>query len=67
VVLSQVGGYPFLDWPEQPGPDYYLVWRCDTPDGQYGHAGTTFTTSFTDSTGFTNSRRFYYVTSVCPW
>lgn len=67
VTLSQVGGFPFLDWSEPSGPSYYHVWRGSTPDGEYENAGTAFTTSFTDSTGFSSSRRFYYVTSVCPW
>lgn len=67
VTLSTVGGYPFLDWPELAEPSYYIVWRASASNGEFEHLGTTFVTYFTDSTGYSNPRRFYYVTSVCPW
>jgi hypothetical protein len=67
VVLTKVGGYPFLDWPELDGPAYYIVWKCATVNGDYEHAGTTVFTYFTDSTGYSSARRFYYVSAVCPW
>ena len=67
VTLSTVGGNPFLDWAEQTGPMYYIVWRSSTSDGAFEHLGTTFFTFFTDSTGYGSLRRFYQITSVCPW
>jgi hypothetical protein len=66
-VLTRVGGYPLLDWPELEGPTYYIVWQCNTVNGDYEHLGTTVFTYFTDSTGYSSSRKFYYVTSVCSW
>ena len=67
VTLSTVGGYPFLDWQELSGPYYYIVWQSNTSNGAFEHLGTTFVTYFIDSTGYSNARRFYQVTSVCPW
>lgn len=67
IVLTQVGGYPLLDWPELDGPAYYIVWASAAVDAPYDHLGTTVFTYFTDSTGFSGNRRFYYVTAVCPW
>lgn len=66
VILRTVGGYPFLDWSELTCPDQYIVWYCSTPDGTYEHLGTTPFTFFVDSTGYTQTSRFYKVTSVCP-
>ena len=67
VVLTRVGGYPFLDWPQLEGPMYYVVWQSNVMNGEYEHLGTTVFTYFTDSTGYAASRKFYYVTAVCPW
>ena len=67
VVISSIGGYPALDWPELTGPSYYIVWYCANENGVYDHLGTTFFTYFIDSTGYAGQRRFYKVTSVCPW
>jgi len=67
VVLMTIGGLPFLDWPEVSGPSYYVVWQCNSVDGEYEHLATTFLTYYQDSTGYVGSRRFYHVTSVCLW
>lgn len=67
VVLYTVGGYPMLDWPEVVGPSYFVVWSSFNAGGPYDHLGTTFFTFFVDSGGFTGPRKFYQVTSVCPW
>ncbi len=67
IVLTRVGGLPLLDWPELDGPAYYIVWSSAAVNGEYEHLGTTVFTYFTDSTGFSSARRFYYVTAVCPW
>jgi hypothetical protein len=67
VVLTAVGGYPFLDWPEAAGPSYFIVWQCPSLGGLWEHLGATFTTYFVDSTGFSGARKFYRVSAVCPW
>lgn len=67
VVITTVGGYPFLDWPELTGPSYYVVWQSGSMDGTWEHIGYTFDTFYTDSSGYSSARKFYRVTSVCPW
>ncbi|MFZ5433157.1 MAG: PPC domain-containing protein [Calditrichota bacterium] len=67
VVLTDLGGYPLLDWPQLVGPGYYIVWQANNLDGPWEHLGVTFQTYFIDSAGYASSRRFYNVTSVCPW
>lgn len=67
LVLGSSGGFPLLDWPQQTGPSYYVVWRANAVDGPFEHLGTTTQTFFIDSTGFTGTRRFYEVTAYCPW
>jgi hypothetical protein len=67
VVLTTIGGYPFLDWPEVPGPSYFIVWQTTSLSSDWEHLGVAFATYFVDSTGFAGTRKFYRVTSVCPW
>jgi len=67
IVLTTVGSYPLLDWPEMVGPSYYVVWQSPVMQGPFEHLGIAFQTYFVDSTGFTSTRKFYMVTSVCPW
>jgi hypothetical protein len=67
VVLETIGGYPALDWPEVAGPSYFVVWYSSSATGIYDHLGTTFYTYFIDSSGYVGQKRFYKVTSVCPW
>jgi len=67
VVLTTIGGYPFLDWPEVAGPSYFIVWQTTSLSGYWEHLGVTFTTYFVDSTGFAGTRKFYHVTAMCPW
>jgi hypothetical protein len=67
VVLTTIGGYPFLDWPEVAGPSYFIVWQTTSLSGFWEHLGVAFTTYFVDSTGFAGTRKFYRVTAVCPW
>ncbi len=67
LVLGRVGGLPFLDWPQVDGVSLFIVWNSNSPDGVYEHLGVTPQTFFTDSSGFTSPRRFYRVTSFCPW
>jgi hypothetical protein len=67
VVITAIGGLPFLDWPEVNGPMYYIIWQATNPDGPWEHLGTSFFTYYVDSLGFSASKRYYRVTSVCPW
>jgi hypothetical protein len=67
LIITSIGGYPALDWPELTGPAYYIVWYCASENGVYDHLGTTFFTYFIDSTGYSGLKRFYKVTSMCPW
>lgn len=67
VVLTTVGGLPFLDWPQIDGPSYFIVWQSNSVDGPWEHLDFSFATYYWDSTGYAGMRRFYRVTSVCPW
>jgi hypothetical protein len=67
VVLTTIGGYPFLDWPEVAGPSYFIVWQTTSLSGDWEHLGVAFTTYFVDSTGFAGTRKFYRVSAMCPW
>ncbi len=67
VVVTTIGGLPFLDWPQLDGPEYYIIWSASTPDGLYEHLGVSPVTYFADSTGYAAARKFYHVTSFCPW
>jgi len=67
LILGRVGDYPLLDWPQFTAPSYYVVWYALTADGPWEHLGTSLFTYFIDSTGFADTRRYYRVTSVCPW
>ncbi|MBU0509362.1 hypothetical protein KKH27_11075 [bacterium] len=67
VVLTEVGNLPLLDWPEFSTPDYYVIWHSPLAQGPWEHLGVSFLTYFIDSSGFTATRKFYKVTSVCPW
>jgi hypothetical protein len=67
IVLANIGGYPMLDWHELTGPTFYIVWIANYCQGPWEHLGTTTETFYIDSTGFVGSRKFYQVTSVCPW
>jgi hypothetical protein len=67
VVVTRVGVLPFLDWPDYSGPANYLVYSAPTPTGPWTMAGAPVFSYFTDSSGYTSQRKFYQVTSVCPW
>jgi hypothetical protein len=67
VTISTMGTYPFLDWPDFENPSYYVVWCANNPTGPFDHLGTTFYSFFVDSSGFSGSRKYYQVTSICPW
>jgi hypothetical protein len=67
VVLTTIGGYPFLDWPEVAGPSYFVVWQSTSLNGPWEHLGVAYATYFVDSSGYSGLRRFYQVTSCCPW
>jgi hypothetical protein len=67
VVITTIGGYPFLDWPQLAGPSYYVVWQSNSANGAWEHLGTTLLTFYCDSTGYAGARRFYQVTATCPW
>jgi hypothetical protein len=67
LIVTTIGGLPFLDWPQLTGPMYYIVWQAVSSDGPFEHLGTTVFTYFVDSLGFAAPRRFYQVTAVCPW
>jgi hypothetical protein len=67
IVLTTIGGYPFLDWPEVAGPSYFIVWQSTSLSGFWEHLGVAFTTYFVDSSGFSGTRKFYHVTAMCPW
>lgn len=68
MVLTTIGGYPFLDWPEVAGPSYFIVWQATSLSDFPEHLGVTFVTYFVDSiAGFSGTRKFYHVTAMCPW
>jgi hypothetical protein len=67
VVITMIGGLPFLDWPEIQGPSYYIIWQSNNSEGPWEHLGISFLTYYADSLGFTGNKRFYQVTSMCPW
>jgi hypothetical protein len=67
LALGTVGGYPFLFWEAVAGADLYIIWHSTDAIGEYEHIGTTAETFWTDSTGYSGTRRFYRVTAYCPW
>lgn len=67
VTVFTVGGYPFLDWPEQVGPTFWVIWCSNYVQGPYEHLGTTTQTFYVDSSGYVGARRYYRVTAECPW
>lgn len=67
LTLGTVGGYPFLFWEAVAGADFYIIWQSIDPDDAYEHVGTTTESYWTDSTGYSGTRRFYRVTAFCPW
>jgi hypothetical protein len=67
VVLLMVGGHPFLDWPQVPNAQYFIVEQCATQDGEFEHLGVALQTYYMDSSGYAGDQRFYRVRTVCPW
>ncbi|MBU1937175.1 pre-peptidase C-terminal domain-containing protein [bacterium] len=67
LTLATVDGYPFLFWESVSGASFYVIWQSNSPDAGFEHTGTTFDTYWTDSTGFSGTKRFYRVTTYCPW
>ena len=65
--MCRVGGFPFLEWPDLTGPQSYTIWHANTPDGPWEHIGQSPFSYYVDSLGFNPNRRFYRVTSICPW
>ncbi|MFH1010095.1 MAG: hypothetical protein V1784_02530, partial [bacterium] len=67
LTLATIGGYPFLFWEAATGAVLYIIWQSTEANGTYEHVGSTTDTYWTDYSGYTSTRRFYCVTSYCPW
>ena len=65
LKIFDVGGLPFLDWEGVPEADYYLIEQATNGQGPYEAVATTTETFWQDPIGFSLSRRFYRIRSIC--
>ena len=67
LTLAMVDSYPFLFWESVSGASLYIIWQSNSVDADFEHTGSTEETFWTDSTGFSGAKRFYRVSTYCPW
>lgn len=65
LIIFSVGGFPFLDWPEVPEADYFLIEQANGGEGPFEALATTTESFWQDPLGFALTRRFYRVRSIC--
>lgn len=65
LSIFDVGGLPFLDWTGDPDADYYLIEQAADGQGPYEAITTTTETFWQDPLGYSLTRRFYRVRSIC--
>jgi len=65
LVLGVVANQPFLDWPEVPEADNYVIEAALSANGPFEAQAISSVSYWADPLGFTFPQRFYHVRALC--